>query len=152
MKIILNQDIMNLGEEGDIKTVADGYARNFLIPKKMAVPHTKKNMLILESRKAIIEQRKEEKRKEALGLKEKLSELEIVLKMPAGENDKLFGSVSSAMISEELEKLGHSIERKRIEVPEKHIKMLGDFNIAIKLYGNEKAEIKLKIEKALEKQ
>lgn len=152
MKVILNQDVINLGEEGDIKTVANGYARNFLIPKKMAVPHSKQNLLILESKRAVIEQKKEEKRKEALSLKEKLTDVEIVLKMPSGDTGKLFGSVSSVMISEELDKLGFSIERKRIEVPEKHIKMLGEYNISIKLYGKEKADIKLKIEQAEAKQ
>ena len=152
MKIILNQDIANVGEEGDIKYVADGFARNFLIPKKMAVPHTKQNLVILESRRAIIEKKKEEKHKNALSLKEKLADEEIVLKMPTGDSGKLFGSVNSAMISEELEKKGFSIERKKIEVPEKHIKMLGEYSISIKLYGKEKADIKLKIEKAESKQ
>ncbi len=147
MKIILNKDIENLGEEGDIKDVANGFARNYLLPKKLAVPHSKQNLVILESRRAIIEKKKEEKRQEALSLKEKLIEEEIVLGMPAGESGKLFGSVNAAMISQELEKKGYSIEKKRIEIPEKHLRNIGDYTISVKLYGQEKAEIKLKIEK-----
>ncbi len=151
MKVILNQDIDNLGEEGDIKDVAAGFARNYLIPQKLAVSHTKQNLVILESRRTIIEKKKEDKRSEALSLKEKLAEEEIVLTMPAGDSGKLFGSVNSAMISEELDKKGYAIEKRKIEIPDKHIRMIGEHTVLVKLYGNEKADIKLKIEKAEEK-
>ena len=69
MKVILNQDVHNLGEEGDVKDVAPGYARNYLIPQNLAVPHTKGNLALFEHRRAAIEKRKEEKRKEALSAK-----------------------------------------------------------------------------------
>ena len=148
MKIILNTDVLNLGEEGDVKIVANGYARNFLIPKKLAMPYNKKNQIMLESKKAIIEKKKEEKRQAALGLKERLEETEILIKMPAGESGKLFGSVNPAMISDELVKSGFTIEKKKIDIPDKHIRTVGDFKVSIKLYAQETAALKVKVEAA----
>jgi large subunit ribosomal protein L9 len=151
MKIILNQDIAGLGEEGDIKEVANGYARNYLIPKKIASPYTKQNLVELESRRQAIEQRKEEKRREAMSIKERLESEDLVFTMPAGESGKLFGSVNNAMIAQELEARGYSIERKRIEVPEHNIRMVGAHTVKIKLYGQEEANLKIGVEAAAEK-
>lgn len=146
MKVILVQDVENLGEEGDVQEVADGYGRNYLIPKQFAVPYTRANEAMLESKRAVIEQRKEDKRKAALGLKQRLEEEEIVIRRTAGDSGRLFGSVTSANVAEELERRGLNIERKRIELPEKNIKMIGTYPVRIKLYDNEAAEIKVKIE------
>ncbi|MBN2618588.1 MAG: 50S ribosomal protein L9 [Spirochaetales bacterium] len=143
MKIILTKDVLNLGEEGDIKVVADGYARNYLIPNKFAVLCNKANLTVLEQRKRTIEKSKEEKRKAALSLKEKIEAEELLIKMPVGEKGKLFGSVNNATIVEELTKKGISIERKKIEVPGHNIKVIGNYSIEIKLYGNESAKLKL---------
>ncbi len=148
MKVILNQDVIGLGEEGDIKEVARGYARNFLLPKKLVVPHTKENLALLERRRAVIETRKEEKRKDALGLKERLEMEEIKVSMPAGENGKLFGSVSNVMVAQELEKRGYEIERKRIEIPDHTIRNVGIYKVRVKLYEKEEAVVKLVVEAA----
>ncbi|MEW5816028.1 MAG: 50S ribosomal protein L9 [Spirochaetota bacterium] len=145
MKIILNQDIPNLGEEGDIREVANGYARNFLIPAKLAVLYNQQSLKVFEQRRDVIEKRKEEKRKQALGLKERIEVEEIVMEVPAGDTGKLFGSVTSATIAEELEKKGINIERKRIEVPEHSIKMIGTYNLKIKLYDKHTANLKVTI-------
>ncbi len=146
MKVILNSDVVGLGEEGDIKEVTDGYARNFLLPKKLAVPHTRENLAALQHRMAAIQKRREEKRQEALGLKERLEAEEIKFSMPAGENGKLFGSVSSAMVATELEKRGYQIEKKRVEIPDHTIRTVGSFKIKVKLYDKEEATVKLSIE------
>ncbi len=146
MKVILYQDVTGLGEEGDIKEVARGYARNFLLPKKLAVLHTKENLAQLEHRRAAIEKRKDEKRKEALGLKERLEAEQITFTMPAGENGKLFGSVSSAMVAAELEKRGFQIEKKRIEIPDHTIRATGTYKVRIRLYDKEEATVKLVVE------
>jgi large subunit ribosomal protein L9 len=146
MKVILNQDVVGLGEEGDIKEVARGYARNYLLPKKLVVPHTKENLAMLEHRRTAIENRKEEKRKEALGLKERLETEEITFSMPAGDNGKLFGSVSNTLVSQELEKRGYQIEKKRVEIPDHTIRNVGTYKIRIKLYDKEEATIKLVVE------
>lgn len=148
MKIILNQDIANLGEEGDVKVVADGYARNFLFPQKMAVPYNKQNLNMFEQKKLSIEKRKEEKRKDAMGLKEKLASEEILMEMPAGEKGKLFGAVTASTIVEELTKVGVSVEKKRIEIPENSIKQVGTYTVKVKLYGGEVADLKVTVNAA----
>jgi large subunit ribosomal protein L9 len=146
MKVILNQDVIGLGEEGDIKDVADGYARNFLLPKKLAVPHTKEFLATLEHKRASIDKRKEVKRLEAAGLKERLEAEEIRFSVPAGENGKLFGSVNNNNVAVELEKKGFQIEKKRIEIPEHTIRSVGTYKIRIRLYDKEEATIKLVVE------
>ena len=148
MKVILNQDVIGLGEEGDIKDVAAGYARNYLLPKKLAVPHTREFLAALEHKRASIEKRKEEKRLEAAGLKERLEAEEIRFSVPAGENGKLFGSVNNTNVAVELEKKGFSIEKKRIEIPDHTIRNVGTFKIRIRLYDKEEATIKLIVEGA----
>jgi large subunit ribosomal protein L9 len=146
MKVILNQDVTGLGEEGDIKDVADGYARNFLLPKKLAVPHTKEFLVMLEHKRASIEKRKEAKRLEAAGLKERLEAEEIRFSVPAGENGKLFGSVNNVNVATELEKKGFAIEKKRIEIPDHAIRAVGTYKIRIRLYDKEEAVMKLVVE------
>ncbi len=146
MKVILNQDLVGLGEEGDIKEVAAGYARNFLLPKKIAVPHTKENLAALKHKMVAIEKRRDEKRAEALGLKERLEAESISFSVPAGENGKLFGSISNALVAQELEKKGYQIEKKRIEIPDHTIRSVGTYKVRIKLYDKEEATIKLVVE------
>jgi large subunit ribosomal protein L9 len=148
MKVILNQDVIGLGEEGDIKDVAGGYARNFLLPKKLAVPHTREFLVALEHKRTAIEKRKAEKRLEAAGLKERLEAEEIKFSVPAGENGKLFGSVSNTNVVVELEKKGFSIEKKRIEIPEHTIRNVGTYKIRIRLYDKEEATVRLVVEGA----
>ena len=148
MKVILNQDVIGLGEEGDIREVAPGYARNFLLPKALAIPHSKANLASLERRRGAIEQRRETKRSEALGLKERLEAEELKFAMPAGENGKLFGSVNNATLAAELEKRGYQIEKKRIEVPEHAIRATGTFKARVRLYDKEEAVLKVVVEAA----
>ena len=148
MKVILNQDVIGLGEEGDIKEVANGYARNFLLPKKLAVLHTRENLAMLEHKRVAIETRKDEKRKEAQGLRERLEAEEIQFAVPAGENGKLFGSVNNTNVAVELEKKGFQIEKKRIEIPEHTIRSVGTYKIKVQLYDKEEAVIKLTVEGA----
>lgn len=143
MKIILNQDVYNLGEEGDVCVVTNGYARNFLIPQKFASIFNKQNIAVFESRKAAIQKRKEEKRLASAGLKEKIEAITLELKVSSGDTGKLFGSVTNAKIAEELKKSGIVLERKKIELPGHTIKMIGQFVAKIKLYGNESADLKI---------
>jgi large subunit ribosomal protein L9 len=146
MKVILNQDVIGLGEEGDIKEVANGYARNYLLPKKLAMPETKQNLAVLEHKRAAIEKRKEGKRLEALSLKERLEAEELKFSMPAGENGKLFGSVNNANVLQELEKKGFTVEKKRIEIPDHAIRSVGNYKIRIRLYDKEEAIVRVVIE------
>ena len=143
MKIILNQDVANLGEEGDIVVVKAGYARNYLLPKGLAVLHTKANLAIFASRAEAIEKRKELKRKESASLRDRLGELELKIVLPAVESGRLFGSVTNQMVQNELAKLGYEIERKKIEVPTHTIKMTGTYTVHVRLYEGDVADIKL---------
>lgn len=146
MKVILKQDLSNLGEEGDVKVVADGYGRNYLIPKGIAVPYNKANVEIFNQKKNAIDARKEAKRKDALSLKDKLAGEALKFAMPVGEKGKLFGAITSANIVEELAKSGIVVERKKIEIPEHSIKVVGNYTVKIKLYGGEVAELKVVVE------
>jgi len=134
MKVILNEDVKHLGEEGDIKDVAKGYARNYLFPRDLAVPCNSFTLAHFESRKEEIEQRKAVKRQNAAGLKEQLEALTLTIVMPAGPNGKLYGAVTNQTVSDELQKLGFEIERKRIELPGLTFKSVGHYNATLKLY------------------
>ena len=142
MKVILNTDIKTLGEEGDVKNVADGYFRNFLRPRRLAVPYNAETVAFFESRKAEIEARKEQKRRDSASLKEKLEALYLEITMPAGRNGKLFGAVSAQVVSELLAKHGFEIERKRIEIPGVSIKSVGNYHFSVKLYESQTAQMR----------
>jgi len=143
MKVILNKDLASLGEEGDVRDVAPGYARNFLFPRNIALPYTERVIKLFETRKGDIEARKEEKRKAALGIKEQLEGLTLTITMPAGANGKLYGAVTSLTLSDELAKLGYSVERKKIEIPGNSIKNTGKYKASVKLYANSGAELSI---------
>jgi large subunit ribosomal protein L9 len=145
MKVILNVDVKSLGEEGDVKNVANGYYRNFLGPRNLAVPYTDATVAVFESRKAEIEARKDQKRKDSASLKDKLEALELEIVMPAGKNGKLYGAVTSQVIVELLAKKGFEIERKRIDIPGVTIKSAGNYHFSIKLYESETAEMKVAV-------
>lgn len=145
MKIILNQDIPNLGEIGDVKDVAAGYARNFLLPRGLAVSHNAKNVALFKKRQSEIDAIKEAKRKAAMSLKEKIEAEEIVVTMPAGANGKLYGAVNNATVSDELLKKGIELDRKRIEIPDRAIKNTGHYKVMIHLYEKEEAVLKLTV-------
>ncbi len=151
MKIILNQDVVHLGEEGDVVEVKDGYARNYLLPTKTAVVYNKANEALFKSRAAAIEQRKKEKRAASASLKEKLDNLTLTITVPAGESGKLFGSVTSQIVQTELQKLGFEIERKKIDVATHAIKMTGTYSVTIHLYENEYSIVKLIVQSEAEK-
>ncbi|MFA6839411.1 MAG: 50S ribosomal protein L9 [Sphaerochaetaceae bacterium] len=146
MKIILNQDVPNLGEEGDVCEVKNGYARNYLLPSGAAVHYNKSNVAIFASRAAAIEKRKIEKRAAAATLKEKLDSLTLTIVVSAGESGKLFGSVTSSMVQEALAKAGVELERKKIEVATHAIKMTGIYHVRVHLYENEASLVKLVVE------
>ena len=145
MKIILNSDVIHLGEEGDVVTVKDGYARNYLLPTGAAVIYNKANAALFKQRAEQIEKRKAEKRAASASLKERLDNVSIDLVVTAGESGKLFGSVTSQMVQEALLKEGFEIERKKLDVPTHAIKMTGTYHIVAYLYEKEKATITLNV-------
>ena len=150
MKVILNVDVRYLGEEGDIKNVAKGYARNYLFPRGLAVLCTPQAMEDFENRQDEINARKQAKRTDAASIKARLEELEIKIVVPAGATGKLYGAVTSQTLFEELAKAGFDIERKRIEIPGNSIKSVGTHTASVKLYENTVATLKFTIEALIE--
>lgn len=145
MKVILNDDVKHLGEMGDVKNVARGYARNYLFPRGYAVPDTPEAEAYFAGKQAEIEARKQAKRDNSRSMKEKLEALNIELTLPAGNNGKLFGSVTSQTLMDWFEKNGFEIERKKIEIPGLSFKAVGNFTFKVHLYEAEVAEVKISI-------
>ena len=142
MKIILRQDMDELGLEGDIVEVTDGYARNYLFPKKIALEANKQNIKFMETQRKKIEINRLHAKEGAEKVKEKLTDVVITISQKAGEEDKLFGSVTSMDIATHLEKEGITVDRRKITL-DKPIKTLGEFDVPIKLYPEVTGSIKV---------
>lgn len=132
MKVILKEDLKSLGKMGSVVNVSDGYARNFLIPKKIAVEANTKNVKALEHEKKLIKERAGKLNREAQGISEKLSSVKLTLSAKAGEEERIFGSITTMDIAEALKKEGIEIDRKRIVLDEP-IKRLGNYTVAVKI-------------------
>jgi len=145
MKVILEQDFESLGFEGDTVEVARGYARNYLVPKGIAVEATKGNLKALEMRKDKIMAKRMRDKEEAERVKEKIVQVAITLRQKAGTEGKLYGSVTTRDIAQELEKEGIVVDRRKINLDEP-IKSLGEFAVPIKLYPGVQASIKVIVE------
>ncbi|MGA3201007.1 MAG: 50S ribosomal protein L9 [Bryobacteraceae bacterium] len=133
MEVILREDIVNLGTRGSVVKVAPGYARNFLLPKKMAVAATESNKKIVEQERQSHLKREAKESAEAADLAKLMSAVEVTIAHKAGENDQLFGSVTAADIATALEKQGYTIDRRKVQL-EEPIKKLGDYKTAVKLH------------------
>ena len=144
MELILKKTVDTLGEEGDIVKVKSGYGRNFLIPKKIAVVANKANLTLLEQEKAVIESSREKQRQEAESLSKKVSGTSITIQHRAGEEEKLFGSVTAADIAEKLAELDIQIDKKNILLVES-IKTLGEVVVPIKVGYQMTSEITVTI-------
>ena len=146
MKVILLEDVERLGKRGSILNVANGYGRNFLIPRKLAVPATDANLKFAEVQSKKVEVLEAKEEKSAAQLKSELENISITIPMKAGEGDMLFGSVTTANIAEALEQKGFTIDKRRIELDEP-IKRLGDHHVSVKLHRNVVAEVKVSVVK-----
>jgi len=142
MKVILTEEVPSVGQPGDLLTVKDGYARNYLIPNHKAVHATTQNMKQLEHQKRLVEEKLNKIKAEAEKIARKMAEVSCTITKPAGEEDKLFGSVTSADISESLHNEGLEIDKKKIVLDEP-IKKLGIFNIPVKLHPEVTATLKV---------
>ena len=145
MKVILLDNIKGVGKKDEIVEVSDGYARNYLFPKKLAVEATKENLGKLESKNEANKFKKQNEKNDAIEVANKLKELVLTIKVKAGENGKIFGGVTSKEISENLkEQYKIEIDKKKIEVKET-IKNIGRFTINIKLYEGVNAKLTVNI-------
>ncbi len=142
MKIILCDDVENLGEMGETVTVADGYARNYLLPRRLAVRADSASAKQIEHEMAIIKRREEKRRAEQTKVAKQLEKATVEIQVRAGEGDKIFGSVTAGHIAEKLAEMGHEINRKTIQLPEP-IKTLGIFKVAVKFPGSIEAQVKV---------
>jgi large subunit ribosomal protein L9 len=144
MEIILKETVPSLGKAGDIVKVANGYARNFLLPKGKAVFADKKNMSQIERQRASILNKAAKERDEFDALALKLGNLEISIPVRVGEMDRLYGSVTNLDIANVIESQGYSIDRKKIQLDEP-IKTLGEFEVPVKLSPDVKAMVKVNV-------
>ncbi len=142
MKVILTQDMESLGLGGEIVNVAKGYARNYLIPRGMALEATEQNIKLTEMQRKNIEIKGIKAKEDALKVKERLSGISVTIAQKVGEEDKLYGSVTTMDIADQLEKQGITVERRRM-VLDKPIKTLGDFAVTVKLHPDVSASIKV---------
>lgn len=140
MKVILREDIQKLGEMGEIVDVKEGYARNFLLPRKMAVVADTKNIKSMEHERRIIEERAKKIKNTAQSLADRISSTKLTIKAKAGEEEKLFGSVTTMDIEEALKAEGIDVDRKKI-VLEEPIKRLGEYTVTVKVHSDITAEL-----------
>lgn len=144
MKVILKENIENLGRKGDIVDVSAGYGRNYLIPKKLALKVTSSNMKMIELEQAALKKRLEKARMSYQDIIDKLDTTVFTFIRKTAEKDVIFGSVSVADIKEELDKAGFEIEKKKILLSEP-IKRLGNYTVPIKVFLDDRAEIKIQV-------
>jgi len=144
MELILKQTVDNLGEEGDIVKVKSGYGRNYLIPKNFAVLANKANLAQFEQNRAAIDARKERLKFETATLSKKIAGTTVTIAQRVGEEDRLFGSVSSADIADKLAEIGIKIDRKKILLAEP-IKTIGETMVGVKTGFQTTAEITVQI-------
>jgi large subunit ribosomal protein L9 len=144
MQIILREDIPNLGRPGDVVKVRDGYARNFLLPRNFAIEANPKNLRAFEHQKRLALMRREAKKTEALKIKERLEGLRINITARAGEEGKLFGSVTNIDIERALREQNFEIERRKIVLAEP-IKQLGEYSVPVKVDPEVEAVLKITV-------
>ena len=140
MEIILREDIDKLGQRGDMVKVAAGYARNYLLPRNLAVAANESNKKIVEQERHAHLRRETKVQADAQELAKLMTSVDITIKQKAGENDQLFGSVTAGDIVVALEKLGYTVDRKKIQLDEP-IKTLGDFKVTVKLHREVSLEL-----------
>jgi len=151
MRVMLKENIENLGKKGDLVRVAPGHGRNYLLPKKLAIEVTPSNMKMIEIQQQALKKGLEKDLLSYRELVQKLNQTELSFTRKTGEKDVVFGSVSSSDIKEALDKLGFEIEKKKILLDEP-IKRLGNYTVPIKVFQEEKAEIKIEVIKGKEAQ
>jgi len=145
MKVILTADVKGHGKKGEMVNASDGYARNYLLPKGLAVVADKSAMTELESKQSAAAFHKEQEKKAAMELAEKLNEATVSFKAKAGENGKLFGSITAKDVAEQLKMQCHLvIDKKKIQLPD-GIKTLGVTNVTVKVYPEITAKIKVNV-------
>jgi large subunit ribosomal protein L9 len=146
MEVILKEDVAKLGSRGDVVKVAEGYGRNYLLPRKLAIEATPSNRAVIEQMKAAAVRRVAREKGDAERLSELLDGVSVTFTRKSGEHDQLFGSVTSADIAHELERKSFSIDRRKIHLDEP-LKHLGEFSVPVRLHKDVTAKVKVIINK-----
>jgi large subunit ribosomal protein L9 len=146
MEVILKEDVAKLGSRGDVVKVAEGYGRNFLLPRKLAIEATAGNKKVIEQMRAAALRRSAKEKAQAEELSKQFDGVSVLFQRRAGEHDQLFGSVTSADVAEALEKKGFNVDRRKIQLHEP-LKSLGEFAVPVKLHKDVTAHLKVVIEK-----
>jgi large subunit ribosomal protein L9 len=144
MEVILRDHVENLGRRGDVVKVADGYARNYLLPRKLALPATEANRKVVDRQRKIADVKDAEERSGAEALAARLAALEIVVSRRVGEQGHLYGSVTSADIAEVMAGQGFEIDKRKISLAEP-LKQLGEFTVPVKLHRDVVAQLTVKV-------
>ena len=144
MEIILRQHVDNLGRRGDVVKVADGYARNYLLPRKLALAVTDANKRQIERERKIFDVREAEEKQQAEALAERIGQLEIEIARRVGENNALYGSVTSADVAHALEVKGFAVDKRKIVLPEA-LKAIGEVTVPVKIHRDVTAQVKVKV-------
>ncbi len=146
MEVILKEDVPKLGHRGDLVKVAEGYGRNFLLPKKLAIEANEGNKKVIEQMKAASVRKAQKDKTDAEALAGQLNAVTVTIVRRSGEHDQLFGSVTSSDIAAELEKKGFTIDRRKIEL-DQPIKTTGEFTAPIRLFRDVTANVKVEVKK-----
>src|SRR5450432_418505 len=146
MEVILKEDVTALGSRGDVVKVAEGYGRNFLLPRKLAIEASAGNKKVIEQMKAASVRRSAKEKTQAEELSKQFDGLSVSFQRKSGENDQLFGSVTSGDIADALAKKSFNIDRRKIQLHEP-LKTLGEFTVPVKLHKEVTAHLKVVIEK-----
>jgi large subunit ribosomal protein L9 len=146
MEVILREHVENLGRRGDIVKVAEGYARNYLLPRKLALAVTDSNKRQIERERKIADAREAEEKTRAEAVASRLANVEIAISRRVGENDTLYGSVTAADIAQALETQGFEIDKRRVQLAEP-LKQLGEVTVSIKIHRDVTAQVKVAVTK-----
>ena len=146
MEVILKEDVVKLGSRGDVVKVAEGYGRNFLLPKKLAIEANKGNKAVVEQMKAAAVRRSAKEKAQAEDLAKQFDGVSVSFQRRSGEHDQLFGSVTASDIADALSKKGFNLDRRKIQLHEP-LKTLGDFTVPVKLHKDVTTHLKVTIEK-----
>ncbi len=144
MEVILKEDVNKLGHRGDVVKVADGYGRNYLLPGKLAIEATAANKVVIEQMKASAVRKTAKEKVGAEQQATQLSAVELTFERKVGENDQLFGSVTSSDIAHELEQKGYTVDRRKISL-EEPLRSLGEYHVPVKLHREVTAHVKVTI-------
>jgi large subunit ribosomal protein L9 len=146
MEVILREHVDNLGRRGEVVKVAEGYARNFLLPRKLALPVTEANKRQIERERARLDAKEASEKQDAEALAQRIAALDLSVARKVGENDTLYGSVTASDIADLMHKGGIEIDRRKIQLAEP-LKQLGEFNVPVKIHREVAAQVKVRVVK-----